>query len=128
MWRFMVLAFLPGLAFADTVETEAQGCMFSSDTAEVRDCLSEVFYRRGFEMDQQIASVAGSLSGATALQVDVVESKYESDQTAWRVETDETCRSRDVVLRELCRLSLLRSREAELSTQLSETVRIYGGY
>lgn len=124
----MVLAFLPGLAFADSVETEAQGCMFSSDSAEVRDCLSEVFYRRGFEMDQRIASVAGSLTSATPLQVDVVAAQYESDQTAWRVDTDEKCRSRDIVLRELCRLSLLRSRESELSAQLTETMRLYGGY
>ncbi|MEM9060029.1 MAG: hypothetical protein AAGD13_06160 [Pseudomonadota bacterium] len=90
--------------------------------------MSEVFYRRGFEMDQRIASVAGSLTSATPLQVDVVAAQYESDQTAWRVDTDEKCRSRDIVLRELCRLSLLRSRESELSAQLTETMRLYGGY
>ena len=127
MWRFVFLAFLPGLAFAESVEDEAQGCMFSSDPADLRNCLSDVFYRRGFELDDRIAAVTSSLPGATGLRAEVLASQYDSDQTAWRYETDEKCDGSDQIVRELCRLAALKSREVELRLELQETLREYGG-
>ena len=127
MWRFVFLAFLPGLAFAESVEDEAQGCMIGSEPAELRNCLADIFYRRGYEMDERIAAVAGSLPGATDLRMAVVASQYDSDQTVWRYETDEKCDGIDPIVRELCRLSALKSREVELGLELQETLREYGG-
>ena len=127
MWRIVFLAFLPGLAFAESVEDEAQGCMFTSEPAELRNCLADVYYRRGFEMDARIAAVAGSLPGATDLRMAVVASQYDSDQTAWRYETDEKCADRDPIVRELCRLSALKSREVELRLELEQTLREFCG-
>ena len=127
MWRFIVFAFLPALAFADSVGDEAQGCMYTSNSAEMRNCLSDVFYRRGFELDERIASVASSLSNAGGLQADVLAAKFESNMTAWRVETDERCDSLEVVARELCRLSALEQQETDLSRQLDFAMREFGG-
>ena len=127
MWRFIVFAFLPALAFADSVEDEAQGCMYSNSSVELRNCLSDVFYRRGFELDERIASVASSLGNAGGLKSDVLAAKFESNMTAWRVETDERCDSMEVVARELCRLSALEQQEKDLSRQLDFAMREYGG-
>ena len=125
MWRFILIAFLPGLAFAGSVEDETNGCMFKTETSEMRSCLSDVFYRRGTELDNRIASVAyGRFSG---LKADVVAAKFESSQTAWRVETDERCKKRAVIAREMCRLSSLDAREAELSAELDRVMRESGG-
>lgn len=128
MWRFIVFAFLPGLAFADSVETEAQGCMYASSSVELRNCLSDVFYRRGFELDERIASVSSSLNDAGGLKADVMAAKFESEMTAWRLETDERCDRDDIVARELCRLSALETQERELSRDLDFAMREFGGY
>ena len=127
MWRFVFLAFLPGLAFAETVEDEAQGCMFTSDTGDLRNCLSDVFYRRGMEMDDRIAATTSSLPGLTSLRTEVLASRFGSDQTAWRYETDEKCDRRDPIVRELCRLAALQSREVELRLELEQVLREHGG-
>ncbi len=122
MWRFMLIAFLPGLAFAGSVEDEAQGCMYSANPAELRGCLADVFYRRGFEMDERIASVTSSIESAQ-LKSMALASDFESQQTAWRINTDEKCNRVDLVVRELCRLSELQSREQELSMELDAVLR-----
>ena len=122
MWRFMLIAFLPGLAFAGSVEDEAQGCMYSANPAELRGCLADVFYRRGFEMDERIASVTSSIESAQ-LKSMALASDFESQQTAWRINTDEKCNRVDLVVRELCRLSELQSRELELSMELDAVLR-----
>ncbi len=122
MWRFLIFAFLPGLAFAGSVEDEAQGCMYSANPAELRGCLADIFYRRGFELDERIASVTSSLN-RTELQSMVLSSSFESRQTAWRIDTDEKCNRTDLVVRELCRLSELQSREQQLSMELDAVMR-----
>lgn len=122
----MLIALLPSLAFAGSVEDEAQGCMFRESSAEMRNCLSDVFYRRDFEMDERIASVTTRLNGTTGLQAEALAAKFESEMTAWRVETDERCDRRDQVARELCRLSALQSQEQNLSLQLDLTMREFG--
>ena len=122
MWRFMLIAFLPGLAFAGSVEDETDGCMFKSEASEMRACLSDVYYRRGAMLDDRIASVAYG-SRFSGLQADVLAARFESEQTAWRVETDERCRKRETIDRELCRLSSLHTREAELSAELDRVMR-----
>ena len=122
MWRFILIAFLPGLAFAGSVEDEAQGCMYSANPAELRGCLADVFYRRGFEMDERIASVTSSIESAQ-LKSMALASDFESQQTAWRINTDEKCNRVDLVVRELCRLSELQSRELELSMELDAVLR-----
>ena len=126
MWRFMLIAFLPGLAFAGSVQDETNGCMFKSETAELRECLSDLFYRRGAELDKRIASATAS-AGLSDLQADVMASKLESAQTAWRVDTDELCGEREVISRELCRISSLEVREVELSFELDRAMNKYGG-
>ena len=118
----MLIAFLPGLAFAGSVEDEAQGCMYSANPAELRGCLADVFYRRGFEMDERIASVTSSIESAQ-LKSMALASDFESQQTAWRINTDEKCNRVDLVVRELCRLSGLQSRELELSMELDAVLR-----
>ena len=70
MWRFILIAFLPGLAFAGSVQDETNGCMFKSETAELRECLSDLFYRRGAELDKRIASATAG-TGLSDLQADV---------------------------------------------------------
>ena len=126
MWRFILIAFLPGLAFAGSVEDETNGCMFKTETAEMRDCLSDVYYRRGAELDQRIASVAYE-TGLSGLRADVMMAKFESAQTAWRVDTDERCGERELIAREMCRLSSLELREMELSFELDRAMREHGG-
>ena len=126
MWRFILIAFLPGLAFAGSVEDDTSGCMFKTEASEMRSCLSDVYYRRGTEMDDRIASVAYG-TGLTGLQADVIASKFESAQTEWRVKTDQRCQKRGLVARELCRLSSLQVREAELSAALDKVMRANGG-
>ena len=122
MWRFMMFAFLPGLAFAGSVEEEAQGCMYSATSVELRSCLADVFYRRGFAMDERIASVAAG-SGESSLGSLVTVAGLESRQTAWRIETDAKCDSGDLVVRELCRLTELQMREQELALELDAVIR-----
>lgn len=126
MWRFMLIAFLPGLAFAGSVEEQTDGCMFKTEAAEMRDCLSDAYYRMGTQLDDRIASVAYG-SGFNDLQSDVVASKLESAQTAWRIETDKRCRTRETIAREICKLSSLEVREEQLSLELDRIVREYGG-
>jgi len=126
MWRFMLIAFLPGLAFAGSVQDETNGCMFKSETAELRECLSDLFYRRGAELDQRIASATAG-AGLSDLQADVMASKLESAQTAWRVDTDARCGEREMIARELCRISSLEVREVELSFELDRAMNKYGG-
>ena len=118
----MLIAFLPGLAFAGSVEDEAQGCMYSANPAELRGCLADVFYRRGFEMDERIASVTSSIESAQ-LKSMALASDFESQQTAWRINTDEKCNRVDLVVRELCRLSQLQSRALELAMELDAVLR-----
>lgn len=127
MWRFLLIAVLPSLAIAGSVEDEAQGCMFQANPVDVRNCLSDVFYRRDFQMDERVASVTSRLGGTNGLQAEVLASKFESELTAWRVETDERCNHADVVSREICRLSALQSQEQNLSIQLDLTMREFGG-
>lgn len=125
MWRFMLIAFLPGLAFAGSLEDETDGCMGYAQASEMRSCLSDVFYRRGTELDQRIASVAyGRFSG---LKADVIAATFESSQTAWRVETDKRCKKRSMISKELCRLASLDAREGELSAELDRVMRENGG-
>ena len=118
----MLIGLLPGLAFAGSVEDEAQGCMYSANPAELRSCLADVFYRRGFELDERIASVTSNLNG-TELQSMVLASNFESRQTAWRIDTDEKCDRTNLVVRELCRLSELQSREQQRSLELDAVIR-----
>ena len=77
-------------------------------------------------MDERIAAAASSLSNAGGLKAEVLASRFESAQTAWRLETDEKCSRDDVVVRELCRLSALNARESELSLELDAAMRQYG--
>ena len=96
--------------------------MYSANPAELRGCLADVFYRRGFEMDERIASVTSSIESAQ-LKSMALASDFESQQTAWRINTDEKCNRVDLVVRELCRLSELQSRELELSMELDAVLR-----
>ncbi len=118
----MLIAFLPGLAFAGSIEDETDGCMFKTEASEMRECLSDVYYRRGAALDDRIASLAYG-SRFSGLQADVLAAKFESAQTEWRVETDKRCRKRETIDRELCRLSSLHAHEAELSAELDRVMR-----
>ena len=122
----MVLAFLPGLAFAGSVEDEAQGCMYHDNPVEMRNCLSDVFYRRDFELDLRIAAATSRVTASDTLDAEVMASRLESDQMAWRLDTDARCGASDPIMRELCRLGALKAREEALSSELDATMRDFG--
>lgn len=126
MWRIVLIAFLPGLAFAGSVEDEAQGCMHLSNPVEMRSCLSEVFHRRDFEMDLRIAAATARVTGSETLDAEVMTSRLAADQASWRIGTEQRCKAGDPILRQLCRLGSLQVREQQLSLELDSTLRDFG--